>query len=275
MIDLHTHILPSCDDGSPDLATSLAMARMAVADGIHVMACTPHIMPGLYENDGPGIQRRTEALQAALDDAGIELRLVTGADVHVAPDLAQKLATGAAPTLGGSRYFLLEPPHHVLPPRFAEFAQSLIVAGFTPILTHPERLTWVSAHYDVVERVNAMGVLIQLTAGSLTGNFGSSAQKLSERMLGEGRVDLFASDAHNLSGRPPVLSAAYDAVASALGADEARRMFVDTPSRILADELVVPVGGRRAARPHRRQRGLRDLLSHSMRRLLGDGRYER
>lgn len=253
---------------------SLAMARMAVADGIHVMACTPHIMPGLYDNDGPGIQRRTEALQAALDDAGIELRLVTGADVHVAPDLAQKLATGAAPTLAGTRYFLLEPPHHVLPPRFAEFTQSLIAAGFTPILTHPERLTWVSAHYDVVERVNAMGVLIQLTAGSLTGNFGGSAQKLSERMLSEGRVDLFASDAHNLTGRPPILSKAYAAVEAALGADEAQRMFVDTPYRILADDVVTPVGGRRAVPARKRPSGFRDFLGNSMRRLFGDGRNE-
>lgn len=247
-----------------------------MADGIRVMACTPHIMPGLYPNDGDGIKRGTEALQAALVEAGIELRLVMGADIHVAPDLAQKLATGAAPTLGGSRYFLLEPPHHVLPPRFAEFVQKLLAAGYTPILTHPERLTWVQAHYDIVERVNAMGVLLQITAGSLTGSFGGSAQRLSERMLGEGRVDLFASDAHNLTGRPPILSKAFAAVEAALGLAEASRMFVETPARILANELVVPVGrvqGSGGAKP-KRPRGLRRLLGNSMRQLLGDRRNE-
>jgi len=253
------------------------MARMAVADGIRIMACTPHIMPGLYDNDGPGIKRRTEALQAALDEAGIKLRLVAGADVHVAPDLVHKLATGSVPTLRGTRYFLLEPPHHVLPPRFAEFVQGLIAAGFTPILTHPERLTWVSAHYDVVERVNAMGVLLQITAGSLIGNFGGSAQKLSERMLREGRVDLFASDAHNLTGRPPVLSKAFAAVEAAMGVAEANRMFVETPARILADEIVAPVGGKQRAgtTTHKQPSGLRQLLGNSMRRLLGDGRHDR
>lgn len=253
------------------------MARIAVADGIRVMACTPHIMPGLYDNDGPDITRRTEALQAALDEAGIDLRLVAGADVHVAPDLVQKLAAGSVPTLGGTRYFLLEPPHHVLPPRFAEFIQSLIAAGHTPILTHPERLTWVSAHYDVVERINAMGVLLQITAGSLNGHFGGSAQRLSERMLSEGRVDLFASDAHNLTGRPPVLSKAFAAVEAALGATEASRMFVETPARILADQVVTPMGGqqRAGATTHKQSRSVRQILGNSMRRLLGDGRHDR
>jgi protein-tyrosine phosphatase len=275
VIDLHTHILPSCDDGSPDLATSIAMARMAVADGIRVMACTPHIMPGLYENDGAGIKGWTEALQAALDEAGIALRLVTGADIHIAPDLVQKLATGFAPTLAGSRYFLLEPPHHVLPPRFAEFVQKLLAAGFTPILTHPERLTWVQAHYEIVERVNAMGVLLQVTAGSLTGSFGSGAQRLSERMLGEGRIDLFASDAHNLTSRPPVLSKAFAAVEAALGSAEATRMFVETPARILANEVVRPVGRIQGSSRPKPSRGLRRLLGSSVRQLLGDGRNER
>ncbi|MCX5576729.1 tyrosine-protein phosphatase [Kaistia terrae] len=276
MIDLHTHILPACDDGSPDLATSIAMARMAVADGIRVMACTPHIMPGLYHNDGEGISRRTDALQAALDEAGVDLRLVTGADIHIVPDLAQKLTTGFAPTLAGTRYFLLEPPHHVLPPRFAEFVQKLISAGYTPILTHPERLTWMQAHYGILERVNAMGALLQITAGSVTGNFGASAQKLAERMLGEGRVDLFASDAHNLKGRPPVLSRAFAAVEASLGLAEANRMFVETPGRILANERVEPVGQTQSGRGSMQKRpsGLRRLLGNSMRHFLGDRRHE-
>jgi len=276
MIDLHAHILPGCDDGSPDLATSLAMARMAVADGIHVMACTPHILPGLYENDGEGIARRMGNLQAALDEAGVDLRLVTGADIHIAPDLAGKLVSGAAPTLGGSRYFLLEPPHHVLPPRFVEFVQKVIGAGFTPILTHPERLTWVQAHYDIIERVNAVGVLMQITAGSLTGNFGSSAQKLSERMLAEGRIDLVASDAHNLKGRPPVLSKAFAVVEAALGPAEANRMFIETPQRILDNAVVVPVGSRQrgGVETPKQPNGLRRLLGNSMRRFFGDGRHE-
>ena len=86
MIDLHCHILPGIDDGAKDLATSLAMARMAAADGIAVTACTPHIYPGVYDNSGDGIRAGVARLQQALDEAGIALRLTSGADAHLAPE---------------------------------------------------------------------------------------------------------------------------------------------------------------------------------------------
>src|SRR5207342_3261979 len=63
MIDLHCHMLPGIDDGAPTLEVALAMARCAVADGITVTACTPHIYPGLYDNDREGIARAISALQ--------------------------------------------------------------------------------------------------------------------------------------------------------------------------------------------------------------------
>ncbi|MFZ1445793.1 MAG: CpsB/CapC family capsule biosynthesis tyrosine phosphatase, partial [Candidatus Dechloromonas phosphoritropha] len=86
MIDLHCHLLPGIDDGAPDLETSLEMARIAFADGIRTLACTPHIYPGVYENTGDGIRQAVAALQKTLDEAEIALKLVVGADIHVDPD---------------------------------------------------------------------------------------------------------------------------------------------------------------------------------------------
>ncbi|WP_431777438.1 CpsB/CapC family capsule biosynthesis tyrosine phosphatase [Ottowia caeni] len=116
MIDLHTHILPGIDDGSQSLETSLKMARIAVADGTTIMACTPHIYPGLYMNHSAGIHAERDKLQLALNTYGIPLRLVVGADAHLVPELLEGLKTGRVPTLNGSKYFLLEPSHNVLPP---------------------------------------------------------------------------------------------------------------------------------------------------------------
>ena len=98
MIDLHNHLLPGIDDGAEDLAMALEMARMAVADGIHTVACTPHIYPGLYENTGEGIRAAIAALQAELDAAGIALKLVEGADVHLAPGLVDGIADRSVPS---------------------------------------------------------------------------------------------------------------------------------------------------------------------------------
>lgn len=240
MIDLHSHILPGIDDGARDVTDSLAMARIAVADGISVMACTPHIVPGLYENTAAGIRAAVGALRIALQEAGIPLRICVGADVHVAPDLPKSLAERRIPTLNGSRYFLFEPPHHVLPPKLDELVERLIEAEFVPILTHPERLTWVQSHYPVLERLNALGCLMQVTAGSLTGAFGKSAKLYADRLLDEGRVDIVATDAHNLRSRAPILSNAYRIVESRLGRAEADEMFLRRPEKILLNRDVTP-----------------------------------
>jgi len=128
MIDLHCHILPGIDDGAVDLGVSLDMARASVADGVSVLACTPHILPGLYHNAGPQIVSAIRQLQDALEENDIPLRLVAGADVHMVPDLIAGLRaglrSGRIPSIAGSRYVLVEPPHHTAPPQLESFFQS-------------------------------------------------------------------------------------------------------------------------------------------------------
>lgn len=235
MIDLHCHLLPGIDDGAPDLETALAMARIAEADGITVIACTPHIMPGYYDNDGPSICAAVDALQGELTCAGIGIDLIPGADVHLVPDLAGGLASGRLQTLGKSRYFLFEPPHHVAPPRLEDAVFDVMTAGYHPLITHPERLTWIEAHYEVIKRIAHAGAWMQITAGSVTGLFGKRPQYWAERMLSEGIVHVLASDAHNLHRRTPVLSKAVDAIGKRLGEQAAIDMVLTRPQAVLED----------------------------------------
>lgn len=236
MIDLHCHILPGIDDGAPDLETAIAMAKMAADDGITHVACTPHVIDGVYDNSAALIEAAVGRLQEAIGGAGIDLKLLCGADVHIAPDLLRRLRAGEVRVLGRSRYFLLEPPHHVRPPAVERFVGSLISAGYVPIVTHPERLTWIEAHYPVFAELSEAGAVMQLTAGSITGRFGLRARYWSERMLDEGRVHLVASDAHNLTGRPPVLSAAREEVRLRLGDEAARDLFERFPAMIILNQ---------------------------------------
>jgi protein-tyrosine phosphatase len=255
MIDLHCHLLPGIDDGARDLATSLEMARMAVADGIRIQACTPHITPGIYDNEGPQIRLAVEELAGALYDAGIDLYLVTGADVHLAPRLVEGMQSGRIPTIADSRYFLLEPPHHIVPQRLDEVVEDLCAAGYVPVITHPERLSWIETHYSYIKRLFAAGAWIQLTAGSITGAFGSQPRYWAERMLDEGIVHLIATDAHNTGRRRPSLASARDAVATRLGEAEAEHVSVTRPLGIVKNlaptDIVAPpapdaVGGVRS-----------------------------
>lgn len=233
MIDLHCHLLPGVDDGAPDLATSLAMARIAVADGIVVIACTPHIYPGMYDNNGPAIRQAVAKLQGQLNEAGIPLRLTLGADTHIAPDLVASLRAGQAPTLHDSRYFLLEPPHHVAPPRLAETVFDLLAAGYVPVITHPERLSWIEDRYETFLDLARQGAWLQVTAGSLTGRFGKAAQYWGERLLDEGWVHILATDSHGVDRRPPLLAEGQRAAERWLDADEAWRLVETRPQGIL------------------------------------------
>ncbi|MEP3265702.1 MAG: CpsB/CapC family capsule biosynthesis tyrosine phosphatase [Hyphomicrobiales bacterium] len=236
MIDLHSHILPGIDDGAQDIETSVEMAKMAVADGTTHIACTPHIMPGIYDNNAAIIKQKIIELKQELANEGVPLNLLIGADVHIGPTLIEGLNAGDIPSLHGTRYFLFEPPHHVMPPKLVEYSKKLLAANYIPILTHPERLTWIENHYDKMVQLDELGVPIQLTAASITGRFGARAKYWSERMLDEGRVDIIASDAHNLKSRPPGLTKAFEIIASRLGEEAAIQIVHENPKLIMENK---------------------------------------
>ncbi len=237
MIDLHCHILPGIDDGAADLSVSLKMARAFVADGVSTVACTPHILPGVYHNSGPQIREETRRLQDALDQEGIPLHLVTGADIHLMPDFVAGLQSGRLLSLADTRYVLVEPPHHVAPVRLEDLFFSIMIAGYVPILTHPERLSWIKSHYAAIQKLVRAGVWMQITAGSLTGAFGQSARYWAERMLGEGRVHILATDAHDTRRRPPNLGEGRHLAAKLVGAVEAGHLVETRPRGILENYL--------------------------------------
>ena len=233
MLDLHCHLLPAIDDGATDVPMALEMARQAWDDGIRTVACTPHIYPGMYDNNRAGIQAAIDAFVPRLRDAGIELELVIGADVHLDRSLVEGIQTGRIPTLANSRYLLLEPPHHVAPPRFEETVFELMVAGIVPVITHPERLRWIDDHYDVFKRLVGQGAWMQITAGALTGRFGKRPKYWGERMLDEGLVHVLATDAHHPVRRPPRLAEGRDAAARRIGDAHAIHLVHTRPQGII------------------------------------------
>ncbi|MGH8051496.1 MAG: tyrosine-protein phosphatase [Arenimonas sp.] len=235
MIDLHCHILPGIDDGAPTLDVALAMARAAVNDGIKIVACTPHIYPGLYDNSKTIIAEAIAEFELELKRHDIPLTLTIGADTHLAPDLLQGIQQGRIPTLGHSRFLLLEPPHHVAPPRFEEAVFQLLAAGIVPVITHPERLTWIETHYPKMAALVDAGAWMQITSGSLTGRFGRRPKYWAERMVDERLVHILATDSHHIDKRPPFLAEGRDAAAQRCGEAEAFNMVDVRPRAILAD----------------------------------------
>jgi protein-tyrosine phosphatase len=237
MIDLHSHILPGLDDGSTALSVSFKMARRYIDLGVECVACTPHIFPGLYNNSGTQIRLAVEALQKQLDLEGIPLRLTTGADNHITPDFVGALRSGHLLSLGDSRYVLVEPPHHIAPARLEDLFFDIILADYVPILTHPERLTWIEEKYELIRRLAQRGVWMQITSGSLLGKFGQRPRYWAERMLSEGLVHILATDAHNNARRRPDLLKGRIAAEKIVGTEEADCLVASRPKDVLCNRL--------------------------------------
>ncbi len=232
MIDLHCHILHGIDDGPEDFEESVAMARLAAADGIRVVAATPHVRETLPE---PGlIRQRIAALQERVDAEGLDLRIEAGGDVYALldPALAEAYVLGAGP------YLLVEFPYTHLPHNAAAILAGFVARGLRPVITHPERNPSVLRDPRLLVRLRTEPVLVQITGLSLLGGFGREASACARYLLQTGAVDIIASDAHSAGHRQPLLAAARREAARFVGRRGAERLVVDNPEAVLAGEMV-------------------------------------
>jgi protein-tyrosine phosphatase len=239
LIDLHAHILPALDDGARDLDEALAMAQVAVRDGITVMAATVH---GVER--GPGLRRaecaeRIAQFQAELDERGIPLRIALGVETWLSPDLPEQIRAEQAFGLGGQRYLLIELPTHQFPLYTEQIFFEVQLAGLQPIIAHPERNTAIQNNLDLLARLVEKGALGQVTVASLVGSFGPRARAAAEAMLRRNLVHFIATDTHGPEGhRAPLLSAGREAAARLVGTARATAMVEEIPAAILAGETV-------------------------------------
>ena len=232
MIDIHCHILPGIDDGAKTFEVSLEMARIAVEEGVETIVCTPHIMPGVFDNTPVDIRRRVGELSRDLADKGVVIDLLPGSDAHVRPDFVAALQRDEIQPIGTGRYVLFEPPHNVAPPRMDDTLFNIRAAGWHPILTHPERLAWIEDRYDLIPELVHAGVMMQITAASIIGVFGERIRSLSNRMLEDGLVHVVASDAHNTSRRSTRMRKAHERCVELMGPEEAENLFVVRPRNV-------------------------------------------
>lgn len=244
MIDLHVHILPGLDDGPTSWDGALDMARLAAADGITTVTATPHLFARRVVemsrlNPAERIVAAAAELRTRLREAGIPLEVAVGCEAPLCPEMLLLLKEGRLLTLNNQgRYLCLEMPDTAIPPATEEVCFELLVQGLTPILSHPERHPLFQERPERLAGLLKLGCLAQITAGSITGDFGWRVSRFTKKLLKEGLVTVVASDAHDTHWRPPQLSPALATLRRWLGEAQAQALVLDNPRKILAGEPV-------------------------------------
>ena len=236
MVDLHCHILPGLDDGSPDLESSLQMANQAVADGVTHILATPHHLDNDYVNHAKDVIQAVDSFQKELDDRKIPLTVFPSQEVHINGDLLDRYDD----LLGideAKKYMLLEFPHGEVPHYAERLIFDLNKHGTIPVIVHPERNRGIQNDLNLLYGFIQKGALAQVTATSYTGGFGEHVAKISRQLVEHNLVQVVASDAHALPGRKFVLGEALGQIADEFGPGKAAE-FEANAEKLINGEYV-------------------------------------
>ena len=271
-IDIHCHILPSIDDGATDLSIALLMAKQAEQDSTTAVIATPHQL-GMNSNvTSEKIKTGVISLQNSLATEEIKISVLPGADIRIEPELPKLLKHGDVLTLAErGMHVLLELPHDTYYP-LDPLLKSLRKQGLVGILSHPERNRGIIKNPDVMWDVVEAGGLLQITAASLTGAFGSSCQEIAELAVDEGLIHFIASDAHNTKHRPFGMREAYDTICDMAGAKLADLVCCENPARVFEGD---DVQGGLVGKTARRSTQKRAKKTHQQKKGFGFGWFGR
>ena len=236
MIDMHCHLLPEIDDGPRNMRIAVEMARLSLRNGIEKAVLTPHIIPNRYDNNLKSISNSFEQYAEELVKQDIGLQLSMAAEVRLDPLIIEMVETQSLPFLGeldGIKIMLLEFPHQGIPPGAIETVNWLKNKSIRTVIAHPERNRGVMNDINKIKPFVDAGALLQMTAGALTGVFGQKSLTTARKLLKKGLISLIATDAHNISTRPPELEPGRRVAEKIVGESTSWSMVRELPSQIV------------------------------------------
>lgn len=237
-VDIHSHILPALDDGAKDESQFLEMLRMAAADGITDIIATPHFHYRRGHATPYQIREAVTKGQQLIKEAGLDIRLYAGNELYYTHELLETVKAGEALTMADSDYVLLEFSPDTERRKIRNAVYQFLSEGYYPIIAHMERYQAFQKHMDFAAEIFDMGAYYQINAGSILGAAGWTTKRFTKIMLQSGMIHFIATDAHDMSKRPPHLEKALNRVEKKLGEQEALRYVSNNPQMILNNQAI-------------------------------------
>lgn len=195
--DIHSHILPGIDDGSPDTAGSIELVKGLMQLGIHHSIATPHIISDLYRNNPQTIGAALETLQRAIHKEGLSFTVRAAAEYLLDPYFFELLQNGEPLLTVKDRLILTEFSFGNMPDNPKQMSFEIITNGYTPILAHPERYAYFHSNYKAYHLLQELGFLLQVNLLSLTGYYGAPVARAARYIIQNGLASFTATDLHH------------------------------------------------------------------------------
>ncbi|MFM9908862.1 MAG: tyrosine-protein phosphatase [Chitinophagaceae bacterium] len=195
--DMHSHLLPGIDDGSPDLDTSVELIKGMMELGYKKFITTPHIYPDLYPNNRETIQQAHALLSERLVQEKINVEITAAAEYFIDEMFPERLEKNEELLTLHKNWVLVEISFVSPPPDLNETIFQLILKGYQPVLAHPERYGFYHSKKEVYHRFRDQGCYLQINLLSLNGYYGKSAQETARMLIAEQLVDLIGTDLHH------------------------------------------------------------------------------
>lgn len=193
--DMHSHLLPGIDDGSPDPATSLELLRGLQELGFRKFITTPHVLWDLYPNTDSSIEAAMGSLSQASGAAVLPLH--AAAEYMLDDHFAEMVRKREPLRTLREKYVLVEFSFVALPYQWKELVFELQMANYYPVLAHPERYGFLAAQPSIFREMADMGVVLQINLLSLTGYYGKQPQQTAQWLLKQGLVSFVGTDLHH------------------------------------------------------------------------------
>lgn len=195
--DIHSHLLPGIDDGSPNLDTSVELIKGMMSAGYKKFITTPHVYPDLFPNTNETILQAHELLINRLQQENINVEIHAAAEYFIDDQFSERLSNNEKLLTLHKNWVLFEISFLSPPPDLNEIIFQMITCGYQPVLAHPERYSYYHQHKETYHRFKDQGCLLQINLLSLTGYYGKSVQDAARMLVNENLVDLIGSDLHH------------------------------------------------------------------------------